>query len=93
MENYTEYANMVIVEHYYTHSLFDTVVFASESLEDAFEYLYQQNLEDDYSVLEIDNFGNATYPILWEGETNNVYKQKELSKVIKRNWFKTYSNR
>ncbi|EGQ3621619.1 TPA: hypothetical protein PTC11_002444 [Staphylococcus pseudintermedius] len=64
MENYTEYANMVIVEHYYTHSLFDTVVFASESLEDAFEYLYQQNLEDDYSVLEIDNFGNATYPIL-----------------------------
>ncbi|EGQ3982680.1 hypothetical protein GA252_05305 [Staphylococcus pseudintermedius] len=64
MKKYPEYANMAIVEHYYTHSLFDTVVFASESLEDAFEYLYQQNLEDDYSVLEVDNFGNATYLVL-----------------------------
>ncbi|EIW3378587.1 hypothetical protein MCU26_000529 [Staphylococcus pseudintermedius] len=64
MKKYHEYANMAIVEHYYTHSLFDTVVFASESLEDAFEYLYQQNLEDDYSVLEVDNFGNATYLVL-----------------------------
>ncbi|EGQ1665037.1 hypothetical protein EEO29_02590 [Staphylococcus pseudintermedius] len=64
MKNYTEYANMVVVEHYYTPSMFDTVIYASDSLEDAFEYLYQHELEEEYYVLEIDKVGNATYPIL-----------------------------
>ncbi|MFB3189928.1 hypothetical protein [Staphylococcus pseudintermedius] len=64
MKKYPDYKNMAVIEHYYTHSMFDTVVYASESSEDAFDYLYQHNLNDDYFVLEIDGFGNAAYPVL-----------------------------